>query len=48
VAEIAVGKPGMSVLASPQRLRLLRGALGSAENGSETTQVRVSMMVSQC
>lgn len=30
-AEMAVGKPGISVLASPHRLRLLRGALGSTE-----------------
>jgi len=31
---MAVGKPGMSVLASPQRLRLFRGALGSTEGGN--------------
>lgn len=46
MAEIAVGRPGMSALASPHRLRLLRGALGSADEGSEQQYVRVSIIVS--
>lgn len=41
---MAVGRPGISVLASPHRLRLLRGALGSTER----EQNRLSGLVGVC
>jgi len=33
---MAVGKPGISVLASPQRLRRFLGAFGSTNEGEQT------------
>ncbi len=44
---MAVGNPGISVLASPHRLRLLRGAFGSAMSMVSTkSDVKVSALIS--